>query len=152
MADRDSNTGFGMRTMKNLAYIEKARKADEDVHVVTQLVNSLIGLVVFPQQRKGLIAIEDQKLKDLEASGWPKFTPIYCAKTKPCNTLKELMRHLRNAVTHGQLEFSSDSRLLQGVDITLWDKNQEGVEVWKAKIRADHLRDFCLKLAPLVKD
>jgi len=38
---------FAQRTRENLLHIERAAKAGDDVHVVTQLAISLLGLVVF---------------------------------------------------------------------------------------------------------
>ena len=46
---RNDALGFAARTKQNLLMIEKAFEAGEDVHVVTQLVVSLLGLVVYPR-------------------------------------------------------------------------------------------------------
>ena len=47
---RNTVWGFSARTLKNLAYLDAARDEGADVHVVTQLVTSLLGLIVFPYQ------------------------------------------------------------------------------------------------------
>lgn len=51
LASRSDSHGFAQRTLKNLEYIEKRRKAGDDVHVVTQRVLSLLGLVACPWER-----------------------------------------------------------------------------------------------------
>jgi len=47
--------GFAERTRKNLAHIERGFDAGADVHVVTLLANSLLGLIVLlavPRSRR----------------------------------------------------------------------------------------------------
>ena len=48
LSPRGTSEGFAQRTRKNLLYIEEASRSGADVHAVTQIVNSLLGLVVFP--------------------------------------------------------------------------------------------------------
>ena len=48
---RGEAIGFALRTRKNLEYIRHAFGQEEDVHVVTHLVNSLLGIVVVPKER-----------------------------------------------------------------------------------------------------
>ena len=51
--------GIAQRTRKNLEYIKcQVDWGNEEVHVVTQLVNSLLGLVVVPQQKKLAVRIQ----------------------------------------------------------------------------------------------
>ena len=42
---------FAQRTRKNLEYVKGAFDAGEDLQVVTQLVNSLLGIVVVPKEQ-----------------------------------------------------------------------------------------------------
>ena len=48
---RNETEGFAIRTKKNMDFIVAAHDSGEDVHVVTQLVLSLLGMVVFPFER-----------------------------------------------------------------------------------------------------
>ena len=59
---RNAPKGKGIveRTLKNLEYIQDAHARNDDVHVVTHLVTSLLGLVVLPWE-KGL----KKNMKDL---------------------------------------------------------------------------------------
>lgn len=45
---RSDALGLAERTRKNLFFIEAAFERGEDVHVITQVANSLLMLVVFP--------------------------------------------------------------------------------------------------------
>jgi hypothetical protein len=48
---RSDALGLAERTRKNLLFIEGAFERGEDVHVITQVANSLLMLVVFPWER-----------------------------------------------------------------------------------------------------
>jgi hypothetical protein len=72
-ASRNDAFGFAQRTRKNLAYIEKTFAEGADVHVVTQLVVSLLGLVVFPTERNVVRRLKTLNLSELESLGWPRW-------------------------------------------------------------------------------
>lgn len=148
-ASRNDAFGFAARTRKNLQYIQKARDACEDVHIVTQLANSLLGLVVFPQERNFVAHVETLTLEHLVSEGWPQWE----ISKGTCDTLGELIRHLRNAVAHGRITFSSDSRDINDVAITVEDaKPRAEVSHWCASIPAADLRSFCLRFIQLLED
>lgn len=65
-ATRQDALEFASRTLKNLQFLESAREAGADVHVVTQLVNSLLGFVVFPLELRQELF---RALKELGKSG-----------------------------------------------------------------------------------
>jgi hypothetical protein len=48
MPGRNETEGFAKRTRRNLDFILAAQQQHEDVHVVSQVVLSLLGIVVFP--------------------------------------------------------------------------------------------------------
>jgi hypothetical protein len=52
--DRNTIEGFAERTRKNLRFIVAAYDGGQDVHTVTQLINSLLGLIVYPYEFYGL--------------------------------------------------------------------------------------------------
>jgi hypothetical protein len=148
---RNDALGFAQRTRKNLAYIKLACDDGEDVHVVTQLVNSLLGLVVFFRERHLLEFAASMPLANLEKKGWPHVTITMGAEE--CSTLKDFVSHLRNAVAHGRIRFSSESRDLQQVRIMFED--------WKMKAKAPYvcfemnapeLQELCLQLVKLVEE
>lgn len=139
---RNTLTGIAARVHKNLVFITFARNMGADVHVVTQLLISLLGLIVFPVQAlreydpKSLTTV---LLSDLEAQGWPE----WMFTINQSRDLDNLLMHLRNAVSHHRIFFSSDSRNIEDVEITFRDrKNPKGPDNWQAHIPAKDFRLF----------
>lgn len=112
---RGETLGFAERTRKNLEYILAAHDAHEGVHVVTQVILSLLGVVVFPFERHTTEAHVDPDLQELAAAGWPLWD--YVDGSRPPKTLSGLIGHLRHATAHNNVSFSSDSRFLHDVVI-----------------------------------
>ena len=52
MISRNEAMGIVERTHKNLVYMRNARKNGADIHEVTHLFNSLLGLIVIPWERE----------------------------------------------------------------------------------------------------
>lgn len=150
--DRNTIEGFAWRVRKNLIFMLEAQARGEDLHIVTHLANSLLGLIVFPYEqfkRARRIDFRSVKLADLTATGWPGWS----FQVGGSDDLDDLLRHLRNALSHRRVRFSSDSRELAGVDITFWDRrNPDGPDDWSTSIRGDELLDFALRLAGLIED
>jgi hypothetical protein len=141
--------GFAYRTRRNLEQIEADARAGEDVHVVTQLIVSLLGLIVFPWEHQFDLSINSLSLESLSKEGWPDWKIIKGS----CDTVGDLIRHLRNAIAHRRLHFSSDSRVLEEVMIRFSDSKSKNTEpYWSAEISAKDLRTFCLKFIELVDE
>lgn len=139
--------GFAGRTRKNLEAIEEAFNKGKDVHVVTQLAISLLGLVVFPWEKNFANRVKNLKLETLVQEGWPRWE-IFIGH---CKTLGDLVRRLRNAVAHGHMDFSSDSRLMEEVYIVVEDYKKNANEPhWRARICCKDLRNFCLRFIDLL--
>lgn len=135
--------------MKNLDRIEEARTAGEDVHVVTQRVVSLLGVVVFPWAQGVEEDIRTRRLEALGFQGWPRWD-IFLGKSE---TLGELLWHLRNSVAHRRLRFSSDSQDSREVSIEFQDARSEDAKPnWGARISADDLELFLRRFIRLVDD
>jgi hypothetical protein len=139
---RSEVIGFAERTRKNLEFILSAHKDGTDVHVVTQVVLSLLGIVIFPFERAEEVFSWDARLDDLVASGWPRWAQKQ--GTRQPEKLSQLLRNLRHATAHGGIAFSSDSRFLEEVTIT-FENHYRGQLVWRASIRGTALLDFCRK-------
>ena len=145
---RNDAIGVSQRTKKNLEFVKNAFEEGEDVHVVTQLVVSLLGLVVLPWEQYFVELSDKVTLDDLQGRGWP----AWHVTLGSCDTLGCLMNRLRNATAHGRLDFSSDSRFLSEVMVTVEDAWPKSKEVhWRAEIRADQLYEFCIRLADHVE-
>ena len=124
---------FAERTKRNLENIRKTSQNESQTKVceVTQLLNSMLGLLVFPPQQY-FETIPKVPLSDLEAKGWPKIkqSPDF---PNPVCTLDRLMRYLRNAVAHFNMKFlTNESRQISG--ICVWNTNSEGQRIWMAEL------------------
>ena len=136
--------GFAQNVRKNLNFIMKERSEGKDVHEVTQLVISLLGLIVFTREYEPLKNVESLPLETLEQDGWPHWEIVMDEK-RDTTSLRKLNWHLRNAVSHRRIEFSSDDRDMNNVQIEFKDAlPQRGAKPnWHAKIFAGDLKQFC---------
>jgi hypothetical protein len=140
---RNTTEGFARRVRKNLAFIVKKRNEGEDVHEVTQLVTSLLGLIIFPWEAGALQHLESLPLSELEAEGWPGWD-IQLDDKGDTKSLGKLTGHLRNAACHRRLKFSSEHREMHKVEIEFEDAaNKKSPPNWRAKINAADLAVFC---------
>jgi hypothetical protein len=136
MMDYETNLvrSFAGRTRKNLEYIEKHQKLGEEVYEVTQLVNSLLGLLVFPRE-KFLDVIPKTPIVELEAQGWPVIEIIQ--GQSECQTLFDLVKYLRHGIAHFNLRFlANKDGQLQGMQI--WNIDH-GHKNWEARLSINQL-------------
>ncbi|MFO0788063.1 MAG: HEPN family nuclease [Pirellulales bacterium] len=130
---------FAERTLKNLEAIEAAVKTDPDadVYEVTQLINSMLGLLVFPKERF-FKYIPPIPLEDVRASGWP--IPRMERSYRRPKDLRKLVNCLRNGISHCQIKFDTDGHRLTG--LTIWNADQYGNKTWEAHLVLIELREF----------
>lgn len=147
---RNDALEFAARTRNNLLFVEDAARCGADVHLVTHLVNSLLGLVVFIRERNFLEDVADRNLAQLTKKGWP----VWKFNIGSSKTLGQLMHRLRNSVAHGRIVFSSDDRDLENVLLEVSDyANKEAQQPhWQATISAVDLRNFTVRLIDLLED
>jgi hypothetical protein len=137
---------FARRTQRNLEYVRSAQHGGADVYEVTQLINSMLGLLVFPQQQY-VDAIPATPVSDLERDGWP--IPRIVGDYPQVNDLNQLVKYLRNAIAHCNLEFISDSSMdIQGVQV--WNVPPNGQTNWKAQLTIAELHDLTEKFLTLL--
>jgi len=138
---------FVERTRINLAHIERSLSEGEEVYEVTQLVNSLLGLLVFPEQHY-FNQIPKIPLHELENQGWPKIKVV--GEYPPAKELREQMRYLRNSIAHFNIRFLTDGdNQISGVEV--WNI-RSGKMNWKAEIYLDELRIIVDKFIDLLLD
>jgi hypothetical protein len=129
---------FVLRTRKNLEFVEATIQADPDAQVyeVTQLVNSLLGLIIFPKERY-FEHIPEISIDELKRIGWeiPKVTGNF----NQVRDLRQLMRYLRNSIAHSNLEFDSDGYTLTG--IRLWNC-RDHQKNWEVRLTIVELRNL----------
>ena len=141
---------FARRTRRNLEFIEAAEKQGEDVLEVTQLANSLLGLLVFPREHY-MKTIPNTPLSKLVEQGWPDIRTTYGKLKK--DTLRQLMRMLRNSIAHCNVEFLADADS-QITGIKVWNiyedkKGETRTKTWEAELSIADLRSIAFKFIEL---
>jgi HEPN pEK499 p136 len=125
------------RTMQNLQFVE-AHKGPAGPHEVTQLLNSFLGALVHPWEafRNDL---SGKSLAEAVATGWPHIAKERRSDRDP-ESLSDLVRLMRNAIAHGNLEFlpgsTGDIRALR-----IWN-NDRGRRTWGALLTVTEMRAF----------
>ncbi len=99
---------FAQRTFANLQTIENVVQDNNEAYEVTQMVNSLLALIVFPKERH---LATGNKVK------WKKYLSKYVIYPHKNISYDKLIRNLRNAISHSHILFEKDSYL---------DKNGNG--------------------------
>jgi hypothetical protein len=148
---RNNALVFAQHTLENLEIIERDVPSDSGFHPITQLINSLVGLVVFIHEREFVRHVADLPLSELAGKGWPKVRIDKDDEKRPTKALGDLVRHLRNATAHGRISFSSDSRNLTEVRIVIEDYYQNAaLPYWAASLTAKELRELALRIIDLL--
>lgn len=139
---------FATRTRKNLETIRELKDSDAEgeIYEVTQLINSLLGLLVFPRQ-EFMTAIPRTSLSDLEEAGWS--IPTVVGSGPQVTDLNQLVSYLRHAISHFNLRFLDDgNNKIAGLEV--WNENPPGNEIWRAQLTLDELENICKKFMDLV--
>jgi hypothetical protein len=151
--ERNTVWGFSSRSIANQIYLRKARhEGAKEVHVVTHLITSMLALIMFPYQEiydNQLGRLSGITLSELEAQGWPEWR--FTEGSSP--DLVNLIKHVRNALGHRHVIFSSDSANLAEVDIQFSDvRNKDGEFKWTATMSAADLERFVFMFAHFLKE
>ena len=149
---RNNALNFAQRTLQNLEIIEREVPIDSGFHPITQLINSLVGLVVFIHEKEFVSHFANLPLSELVGKGWPRVQIDKDDDEKrPTRALGDLVWHLRNAIAHGRISFSSDSRDLSEVRMAIEDYYpRAALPYWAASLTAEELRDLTLKMIDLL--
>jgi hypothetical protein len=158
LGPRNDPLGMAQRSWINLELIERTFKSKKEGHVVTQLVQSLLALLVFPKEAKLFELFKRWRLSDMQKSG--QTLPVIMKDDEDdTKTLFDLLRHMRNSVCHGLVTFygegshGSESRNLDEIRIEFADRNEPtGPIDWLASIEGDQLRNFLLEIKKIIFD
>ena len=145
---------FIYRTEENLRTIQGLAKSDNSkAFEVTQLINSLLGLIVLPKEKE-LIRGSDT-LQRLEKDGW--ILPRRTGGNAKVSTLLQLVRQMRHGIAHWNIQFHSKNKAIVEIQIeNRWKKmrkgKQEEVFEWGGAFTVDALHNFVIRLADLSKN
>lgn len=141
---------FARRTKANLSAIEQLRASGQEtyeVYEVTQLVNSMLGLLVFPQQ-KFVERIPETPLDQLVQEEWP--VPEVRGQFKQVSNLRQLIRYLRNAIAHFNVQFLGDGEGQIRV-LRVWNHDRKGHRNWEAELSVDDIRGIADRFIELLE-
>lgn len=142
---------FAARTRANLDVLRKLQRSQKEIEVyeVTQLINSMLGLLVFPEQRY-LSRIPQIPLRELTDRGWP--IPKIIGDYPQVRDLKALIKYLRNAIAHCNVRFvSNESRQIIGLQV--WNIPPRGNKPnWKAELSLADIEKITDKFVQLLLD
>ena len=149
MQYQDLVCDFAQRTRANLEAIEWLRNQSQHLpaYEITQLINSLLGLLVFPQQ-EFVNSIPATPLTQLQFQGWP--IPKIVGNFQQVKDLRQLVRYLRNAIAHFNIEFTADAKdQINGLRV--WnDLPNNGPTNWKAELSIGDVKVLADKFVDLV--
>jgi hypothetical protein len=152
LKSRIVSTGLAQRTLKNLNFIQQAYADGEtEVHVVTQMINSLLALLVFPVEKEPkfyepLEAVSLANPPDFQAvrqslPAFPLLPSLTVSQFERCPHLGCFFKHLRHAISHKRLSFCGDpdSRCLPKVLLTFKDCKKDKPFDWEITMSAEDL-------------
>jgi len=138
---------FAERTRTSLRAIEKLRTDGKDVYETTQLINSTLGLLVFPQQEY-VNQIPRIPLEKLEQEGWP--IPRVQGNFEQVSDLNQLIRYLRNAIAHFNIKFIGDAHNEIHI-LRVWNVDPRSRrKTWEAELSVDDLRKIANRFTDLL--
>ena len=144
MSNFDLGDEFIARTQKNLIAIECLMDISCKVYEVTQLLNSMLGLLIFPKERF-FEKIKNKSWDTMVEEGWP----LPSGDNAHVSDLEELIRHMRNAVAHFNIELVNDGNEIIGIRFRSFsqpDSHREG-QYWTGMYDVASLREFVNKLS-----
>lgn len=138
---------FARRTRDNLRHLHALKASGADVFEVTALVNSMLGLLVFPQQHY-VDSIPETPIEELSRQGWP--IPLVVGNSPQVSDLRQLVRHLRNAISHFNVEFFSDGSD-QIAGLIVWNvEPRSNRTTWKARLSVSDLDAIAHRFIALI--
>lgn len=138
---------FARRTQHNLHAIRTLNAGTgQGAYEVTALINSMLGLLVFPQQAF-CDQIPELPLGTMKANGWP--LPQVAAEYSDVDNLRTLIRYVRNAISHFHIKFLTDSTD-QISGLTIWNEDRFGNKSWEGHFSLGELESFSNKFVDLL--
>lgn len=154
-AYKDTLKCFIERTNSNLRFIQDMaiNGKSESTFETTQLINSLLGLIVLPQQELFPV-IPTTSYADLKKDGWPisflkSSTKKGASNGRYEDNLNNLLRYFRNGIAHFNIEVTELDGQISGIDIC--DKNTDDDQPhWNACLTLDELEQIIEKFGEVI--
>jgi hypothetical protein len=130
--------------MANLEYIESAAKATGPFEV-TQLINSFLAALAHPWERLR----HELNEMPLGMAGWPVSRKERASDDDP-KSLRDLVRCIRNALAHGNIELLPSAR----GDIKalrIWNVHK-GLRTWGTILTVAEMRKFLICFVALAEE
>jgi hypothetical protein len=137
------------RSMANLEFVE-AHAGAAGPYEVTHLVNTFLGALAHPFEamREDLMALP---LAEAVKLGWPTITRERLRDRDP-SSLGDLIRLMRNALAHGNIEFLSDGRSRIRA-IRVWNTEpRSGARTWGAIVPVEDMRRLLVLFVELIEE
>ena len=138
MSNFDLEDEFIARTQKNLIVIECLKEKGVKVYEVTQLLNSMLGLLIFPKERF-FEKIQNKRWDMMVKEEWPLPSEDY----SHVSDLKQLITNMRNAVAHCNIELIPEHGEIISIEFRdyPWGDNHKEPH-WKEVYDVASLRKF----------
>lgn len=157
MNDEDEKTlTLALRTRENLEFIYNKKEIGEKVQEFTQLLNSMLGMVISLREdyfkgshidwkdieELGLLE-KRENLKNIVGEKATKISP----NLQQINSFSQLITKVRNAFAHNCFELIKDNKSKQIIGVTIWNINigQKNItinRVWEAYFSEQNLKDL----------
>lgn len=138
---------FAIRTEANLLFIEKESKNNDALYEVTQLINSTLGLLIFPVEEYIIKLKEIGRLDDSEIE--TTISRIKIIKGTKNLTIDEFLRRLRNAFAHNNIKVRGGREI---ECLIIWNQYDRTRPVnWKAEVKIPELREVLLLVSRKLK-
>ncbi len=141
---------FAKRTLANLDSLKVLRDQNPEVqfYEVTNLINSMLGLLIFPQQAF-VNEIPPTPLLELADQGWP--IPRVIGSFEQVQNLNQLIRYLRNAIAHCNVKFKAGDRD-EIIGIVVWNNDTRASprKTWQAELSIEEIEQITRKFVALI--
>ena len=144
---------FANRTRQNLQLIREIRETqpEREAYEVTQLVNSMLGLLVFPKEHY-LDEIPNKTLDELKNEGWP--IPEVRHGLTEAKDLKDFLRLMRNAIAHFNVEFAQNEKG-EITGLKAWNEkkiDKRKVKNWQVELTLEQMENIALRFIDLITE
>lgn len=142
---------FARRTLVNLDALKRMRleRPDVEFYEVTNLINSMLGLLIFPQQAF-VNKIPPTPLSELESQGWP--IPKVTGNFTQVQNLNQLVRYLRNAIAHCNVKFKAGNQD-EIIGLVIWNNDTRrpgSPKTWQAELTLEEIEKITRLFVSLI--